>query len=317
MKLTRHIVIMILLSLLLFMGSKITLGKHEIILIEQGKSVAIKTGAKTVKELIEERKIIINENDQVIPGIETALTDGMSIEIKRAKSVEIIADGKNITLNTTAHLVKEVLDEAGVALGQHDKVIPGLQEAADSQIKVIRVTNKNLTEQKDIPYEIERKPEESLYKGEQRVLQKGKPGLEKYVYEVVLEDGKEVARKLIQKIVVREPVKEVVAMGNRQTVSRGGKTLEFERVLNMVATGYTHTGNRTYTDIWPSVGVVAVDPNVIPLGTRLYIEGYGYATALDIGSSIKGNRIDLFFETKAQAWKWGRRTVQVFVLQKG
>jgi 3D (Asp-Asp-Asp) domain-containing protein len=299
------------------MGSKITLGKHEIILIEQGKSVAIKTGAKTVKELIEERKIIINENDQVIPGIETALTDGMSIEIKRAKSVEIIADGKNITLNTTAHLVKEVLDEAGVALGQHDKVIPGLQEAADSQIKVIRVTNKNLTEQKDIPYEIERKPEESLYKGEQRVLQKGKPGLEKYVYEVVLEDGKEVARKLIQKIVVREPVKEVVAMGNRQTVSRGGKTLEFERVLNMVATGYTHTGNRTYTDIWPSVGVVAVDPNVIPLGTRLYIEGYGYATALDIGSSIKGNRIDLFFETKAQAWKWGRRTVQVFVLQKG
>ncbi|QNB48266.1 DUF348 domain-containing protein [Thermanaerosceptrum fracticalcis] len=299
------------------MGSKITLGKHEINLIEQGKSVAIKTGAKTVKELIEERKIIINENDQVIPGIEAALTDGMSIEIKRAKSVGIIADGKNISLNTTAQLVKEVLDEAGVALGPHDKVIPGLQEAADSQIKVIRVTNKNLTEQKDIPYEVERKPEESLYKGEQRVLQKGKPGLEKYVYEVVLEDGKEVARKLIQKIVVREPVKEVVAMGNRQTVSRGGKTLEFERVLNMVATGYTHTGNRTYTDIWPSVGVVAVDPDVIPLGTRLYIEGYGYATALDIGNAIKGNRIDLFFETKAQALKWGRRTVQVFVLHKG
>ncbi len=315
MRLIRCIVIIILLPVLLLIGGRIVAGKQEVTLIEEGKNITVKTGAKTVKELLQEQKIVISEKDLVMPGIEASLTAGMTIEIKRAKPVEIIVDGHKISLKTTTHLVKNILNEAGVTLGEYDKVIPGLQETAGSQVRVIRVMNKNLTEQKEIPYEIERKPEENLYKGEQRILQKGKPGLEKYVYAVVLEDGKEVARKLIEKIVIKEPVKEIVAMGTRQTISRGGKTLEFERVLNMVATGYTHTGNRTYTDIWPSVGVVAVDPNVIPLGTRLYIEEYGYATALDIGSAIKGNRIDLFFETKAQALKWGRRTVQVFILK--
>lgn len=83
----------------------------------------------------------------------------------------------------------------------------------------------------------------------------------------------------------------------------------------MSATAYTHTGNKTYTGIWPSVGIVAVNPKVIPLGTRLYIDGYGYATAMDTGGAIKGNKIDLFFETRAEALKWGRRNVQVFVLK--
>lgn len=83
----------------------------------------------------------------------------------------------------------------------------------------------------------------------------------------------------------------------------------------MTATGYTHTGQKTYTGIWPTVGIVAVDPKVIPLRSRLYIDGYGYATAMDIGSSIKGNRIDLFFESRQEAIKWGRRNVKVFVLE--
>ena len=61
-------------------------------------------------------------------------------------------------------------------------------------------------------------------------------------------------------------------------------------------------------------GVAAVDPNVIPLGTRLYIEGYGYARAEDTGGAIKGNRIDLVFGSKSQSNNWGRRTVRVTIL---
>lgn len=80
-------------------------------------------------------------------------------------------------------------------------------------------------------------------------------------------------------------------------------------------TAYTYTGNPTATGKWPRVGYVAVDPTVIPLGTRLYIEGYGYALAADTGGDIKGMKADVFLETERAARKWGRRhRVKVWIL---
>jgi 3D (Asp-Asp-Asp) domain-containing protein len=65
----------------------------------------------------------------------------------------------------------------------------------------------------------------------------------------------------------------------------------------------------------PTMKVIAVDPKVIPLGTRVYVEGYGYAIAGDTGGAIKGNKIDVFITTKEEALKWGRRTVKIKILQ--
>ena len=132
---------------------------------------------------------------------------------------------------------------------------------------------------------------------------------------MITENGQEVARNFIRKVLVKEPIKQVVALGTRQSAYRDGSSLDFKEVHTMTATAYTHTGNRTATGIWPKVGIVAVDPRVIPLGTRLYVDGYGYATAADVGGAIKGKRIDVFMETRAECRQWGRRPVQVFVLQ--
>jgi len=60
--------------------------------------------------------------------------------------------------------------------------------------------------------------------------------------------------------------------------------------------------------------VIAVDPNVIPLGSKVYVDGYGYAVAADTGGAIKGNRIDVFFPTKEQAYRWGSRKVKVTII---
>ena len=65
------------------------------------------------------------------------------------------------------------------------------------------------------------------------------------------------------------------------------------------------------------VGVVAVDPRVIPLGTLLYVEGYGFAIASDIGSAIKGNKIDLCYTTRKEALRFGRKKVRVHIFAKG
>lgn len=88
-----------------------------------------------------------------------------------------------------------------------------------------------------------------------------------------------------------------------------------DQVLVMECTAYTWTGNRTASGTWPAVGTAAVDPKVIPLGTKLYIEGYGPAVALDTGGAIKGNIIDVYLPTESECWQWGRRQVEVRVIK--
>lgn len=109
------------------------------------------------------------------------------------------------------------------------------------------------------------------------------------------------------------------AGSTESTVSRGGSR---SNVLTMLASGYcgcyqcTHPydGKTTYTGIPVARGIVAVDPNVIPMGTKLYVEGYGEALAADQGGAIKGNRIDLYFDTHQQALNWGLKNVKVTIL---
>lgn len=79
------------------------------------------------------------------------------------------------------------------------------------------------------------------------------------------------------------------------------------------ATAYCYTGNRTATGTWPSRGTIAVDPAIIPLGTQLYIEGYGEGVAEDTGGAIRGHIIDLYMESEDECWAWGRRQVKVQV----
>jgi 3D (Asp-Asp-Asp) domain-containing protein len=81
------------------------------------------------------------------------------------------------------------------------------------------------------------------------------------------------------------------------------------------ATAYTWTGCRTATGPWPSRGMVAVDPRVIPLGTELHIEGYGSAVAADTGGAIQGQKIDLYMDSEHECWQWGRRQVEVRVIE--
>ena len=99
----------------------------------------------------------------------------------------------------------------------------------------------------------------------------------------------------------------------------GGDSSQYASVMAMEATAYLPTdGNGagiTATGIPATYGVVAVDPSVIPLGSRVYIPGYGEATAADTGGAIYGYRIDLCMESYSQAMDFGRRTVTVYVLK--
>lgn len=105
--------------------------------------------------------------------------------------------------------------------------------------------------------------------------------------------------------------------GEEESAAEGAEEAEDQparsgRRLTVVATAYALPG-RTATGIPVAHGVVAVDPSVIPMGTRMTIPGYGQGVAADVGSAIKGNKIDVWLPTRAQALNWGRRTVTITI----
>lgn len=92
------------------------------------------------------------------------------------------------------------------------------------------------------------------------------------------------------------------------TVSASAYTMNCTKCSGITATGINLKKN-------PNQKVISVDPKVIPLGSKVYVQGYGYAIAGDTGGAIKGNKIDLFVPTEKQALDWGRRTVKVQILK--
>ncbi|WP_018963532.1 G5 and 3D domain-containing protein [Coprothermobacter platensis] len=164
-----------------------------------------------------------------------------------------------------------------------------------------------------IPPKVVVQPSSVVAKGKTAILSQGSPTVKAQTWQIKSIDGKVVNKTLVNEKIVRQGTNKVIALG--QSAYRG----EAQEIL-MVATAYSAeeagVGTRTAIGTRARYGVVAVDPNVIPLGTKLYIEGYGYAIAEDIGGSIKGNRIDVYFNTIDECYRWGRRVVKVYILGK-
>lgn len=196
---------------------------------------------------------------------------------------------------------------------------------------------------KELKYDIDRSKVEHntkiVYNDEkyvdyEQVVQNGRDGMKKSVYQESYIDGKLISKSLEEEIVFKEPVDKIIEVGTKEytlATSRGG--FRFDAEFDMVATAYDlsfescgkNPGDPYYgitaSGTKAEPGTVAVDPSVIPLGTKLYIAStdgspdYGFATALDTGGAIKGNRIDLFMESNSDANNFGIRQVKVYILE--
>ena len=290
--------------------------KKNIDLVVDGKHIQAKTFAADVKTLLNENNIKLGEKDRVNPGLTAALKDNMTVTVRRAVPVTIKVAGKELKLTTAAVTVGEVLKENAITLSKLDIVNPAMDQPIKKgiNIQVDKITTRVVEEKILLPNNVKREGDSSLFRGIVRVVREGCQGIAVKKWEVIFKNGKETEKRLLASNIVQQPVDRIIRIGTLQTVSRGGNQIRFSMALNMVSTAYTHTGRNTHTGIAPRVGVAAVDPSVIPLGTKLYVEGYGYCQAADIGGTIKGNRIDVFMDSQSQALQWGRRTVKVYVL---
>lgn len=272
--------------------------------------------ADTVKDVLNNQHIKLGPKDQVAPNVSSVLKKNTEIVITRAFKVKVIGDGVTRTIVTTPVTIKEAIKLAGFKLGEKDivKTLPNQKTQPNQEIELIRVTEKEETIQQEIPFKVDRTSDATLEKGLTRTVAWGKNGLAANTMKITYHNGQEAKREVIKSQVMVEPTNKVIAMGTITSVSRGGERLNFREARYMQASAYTYTGYRTATGRQPEVGVVAVDPRVIPFGTRLYVEGYGYGHAADTGGAILGDRIDLFMEEQSQCMNWGRKNVKVYIL---
>lgn len=248
------------------------------------------------------------------------------VQAQRLESVivKIWSDGAERQVTTAQSTVGATLRQAGIVVGPLDMVSPATSERPRDgmQIKVVRVSVGIEAANQPIPYNTVKTFTKSLKPGQVKTTRDGRNGEKEVRYSVRYEDGNAVKRTPIGSRTVKRPANKVVSIGSRgRYVSRG--EYQTRRVLTMHASAYEpgprscgpSADGRTSCGLRAGYGVVAVDPRVIPLHSRLYVEGYGLAIAGDTGRAIKGNRIDLGFNTYREAMRFGRRSVIVHILE--
>lgn len=291
-----------------------------------GKKEEIWTTADTIQELVQDKNINLHPKDQIKPGKDSKIYKNMNIVVMKAFPVTLNNGGKKKKVWSTSTTVGDFLKQQGVVLNELDRTKPDTSQKVmpNDEIKVIRVKKVTDVVEEPLEYAVVTKKDSNLTQGEQKVIQHGQKGLVQKLYEIVKENGKEVSRSLIKKNVVKESKSKVVAVGSKRLtnqVSRGSQ--ETARELYVNSTAYTTNCNgcssRTATGINlnanPNIKLIAVDPRIIPLGSKVYVEGYGYAVAGDTGGAIKGNIIDVYFASKSEAYRWGRRYVKIRILK--
>jgi 3D (Asp-Asp-Asp) domain-containing protein len=288
-----------------------------------GQTITLQTRALTVQGALEEAGVVLQKADGYeLVGEEEKLNDGATIEVTRAMPVKVWKAGRTTEYTIGRKTVRDVLNAVGVDY-KGFQVYPGLdtEVTPDMTIHIISPTNKLTTETRDIPYEVEMRNNDNLPRGRQNVISPGQNGQEKVTYREI-KVGSETVRQELNREVLSEPVPEIVEVGtgnnlNMIETSRG--FVRYRSARTVEASAYTMAEGSgtglTSTGVVPYHGVVAVDPDVIPYGTRMYIPGYGFAVAADCGGAINGNTIDLFMEDYGDAISWGRRDVTVYFLE--
>ncbi len=249
--------------------------------------------------------------------------------------------------------VGELLTSLGIELPDDDDVINcsvNDQIYAYMTINIDRVEYKEKTEDVVIPYQTLKHETKSLRKGETEVATKGVDGKKRIVTRSKYVNGIFAIEETVSEEILVQPVNEVIDVGTAvpttttTTAAQGvlnakptnsasnvagtftdasGRTVSYSKVMTGKGTAYTGSpGDKTSTGRDVEVGVVAVDPKVIPYGTRMYIVSadgkytYGYAIAADTGGALRRGEVlvDLFYETESQCRAFGRRNVVVYIL---
>ncbi|WP_270997234.1 G5 and 3D domain-containing protein [Listeria seeligeri] len=313
---------------------------REVTINDNGTKKNVWSTKENVSDLLKDENITTTPHDVLNVALDDKLKDGLEVNINRAIELSLQNGAKKDTVWTTKTSVGDLLTEKNIKLDKEDRVSP----AKDSNLKekmtvqVTYVDSKADKKKEQIKFNTVYKEDDSLNQGVEKVVQEGKTGEKIVEYKVTFENGKEKKRDVVKENVTSEKSDKVVVRGTKEKAvvsqianakpakkatssntssSTSSSAPSSGKTFTMESTAYSG-GGTTATGINlsanPGMKVVAVDPSVIPLGSRVWVEGYGEAIAGDTGGAIKGNIVDVYFPNESSCYSWGRRTVTVKVL---
>ncbi len=322
---------------------------NEVVVTIDGETTNYYTLADTIEEFLEEENIEIDEHDQFAFGLSDELVDGQHLAISRAFEVVINDGGEKRSIMTTEKSIESLLAQEGIQLSEFDQlnIDPKEMVEGNETIDITRVEKEEKTYEETVPFQTETEEDDTLEKGKTRVVEEGKEGKKVQTFEITYKNGEEVSRELIDEEIVEESQNKIIAQGTKeppkkvQTVAKKQERSEPKvvqasadekssvetadnkqddgKTMMVQATAYstnnpnlsTHTA--TGIDLRKNPNVIAVDPSVIPLGSKVWVEGYGTFTAGDTGGAINGKKIDIHFSSYEKAKSFGRKTVRIKV----
>jgi uncharacterized protein YabE (DUF348 family) len=277
-------------------------------IVEDGREVVSTSSRPTVAQALREAGLTIGPGDRVQPDNQAALAGDARIEVTHAKAVTLALPHDHQVIYTFEGTVGEALAAAGITLPEGAFIEPSASTAvsAGMYVRMIQLSASSDVETEYIESQTVYRSDSSLAPGETRRVQ-GHDGVRVRRYDVSYVNGEEAGRTLLEETFEPEPVDTVVYYPTRtgRDESAPAEAGAVSRTINVYATWYNPASSgraasdpaygRTATGVLVTYGIVAVDPDVIPLGTRMFIPGYGYAVAADTGGAVKGYIIDLGF----------------------
>ena len=255
------------------------------------------------------------------------------------KNITLVVKGKEMEISTLKSNVKDVLTEQNINYDENDIISMPLNQKISSgdKIEIIDVSDKTIKEDKEVPFEVKVVEDKNLLKGDTKVEVEGQSGNNELLYKVTYHNGKQVEKKFIEEVIVTNPIDKVIKKGTKvepQVTSSKDKSIKVEKTsysnnkskvnlstsnsnrknISVVATAYTgHSITSTGTK--PKWGTIAVDPSIIPYGTKVYIPQFDKIfIAEDCGSAIKGNKIDIYMNDEESVKNWGRKTIDICII---
>lgn len=311
--------------------------RKDITVVVDGCPTKLVTYQKTFGSALKKSDIKIDVKDKIDKSLNSKIVNNDIITINRAVNLKVFVDNKELNIKSSEKDITLMLASEKIAISPTDKVSPSIASnlSKGMNVSITRVKTETINQTKSIDFKTVINKDNTLLKSKNNISQKGVNGEKTITLNVTYENGKEVTRKVVKETLVKEPKSKIIVQGTMPgiTYSRGstlntptntynvkaasnssGKTLYVKATaywaFNGANNSYTASGARAVRNP-AGFSTIAVDPTVIRMGTKLYVEGYGNAIAADSGSGVKGNRIDLFFNTREEAVSFGVRRLKI------
>lgn len=311
------------------MAVLVSVNSRAVNITDGGECRVVLTMQSDPYKVLENAGVDISADDEITAGEN-------SIDIRRAMTVQVNADGLSTLIAMTDGTVADALTRSDITLGQHDKVSAALTDpvAESMVIQVDRIAYREYTAEESIPFETKTQYTNTIKSGKSRVATAGVKGVRAVTYRETVVNGKVTETVVVSSTVTKQPVTQVVLKGMATGVPLSPAPSDIEFDSNGIPlhykTVYTGKSCTAYSSHGPGashlglgLGKVAVNPKLIPYGTKLWITSangkyvYGYAIAADTGAFVRGTKtfMDLCFDTYKEACAHGRRNMNIYVLE--